>query len=96
MHGNVLTGERDMREDIRALDRRMDQLESPVEPASQVAAYNGPVVGHGMLTSEPDARLYRVEQRFELQPSGPSVEVWSARATAPCCSRPCARSHGRP
>jgi hypothetical protein len=39
------------------------QLESRVEElASQVSAYHGAFVGHGMLISELDERLRQVEQ----------------------------------
>jgi len=45
------------------LEYRVSQLEPQVgELASQVAAYHGAVVGHGILICELDERLHRVEQ----------------------------------
>ncbi len=62
MLGDLLVGQ-------RGLERRMDQLESRMdELASQVVIYHGSVVGHGVLISELDTRLRRVEQHLDLPP----------------------------
>ena len=61
---------------MEQIERRMDQLEyrvgkleSRVEKlASQVAAYHGAVVGHGVLITELDERLRRVEQDRDSPP----------------------------
>lgn len=56
--GDVLVGQREMRDEIRLLDLRMDRLEHRMdELAGQVATYHGSVVGHCVLISEMDTRL---------------------------------------
>lgn len=66
----------ELKEDIRRLNLRVDSLASRVDDlASQVASLRGEVasyhaamVGHGVLISEHDARLRRVEQHLGLPP----------------------------
>ena len=54
----------------RKVDRRMDRLAGDVAALrADVAAYHASVMGHGMLISELDERLRRVEQHLGLSPS---------------------------
>jgi cell division septum initiation protein DivIVA len=67
---DVLIGQREMKQDIQALTRRVDDLAEQVATLRQdVAGYHASVIGHGILISEHDARLNRIEQHLDLPPT---------------------------
>ena len=69
MLGDLLVGQRGMQEAIRAVDRRVDDLAGQVASLREaVDSYHAAVVGHGMLITELDERLRRVEQERDSPP----------------------------
>jgi cell division septum initiation protein DivIVA len=66
---DLIAMQREMRLDIRRLDTRVDDLTSQVASLrEEVRSYQAAMVGHGVLISEHNARLYRVEQHLNLPP----------------------------
>ena len=55
-----------VRSEIAAL--RQDTASQMASLRGEVAAYHGSVVGHGILISDLDSRLSRVEQHLDLPP----------------------------
>jgi hypothetical protein len=55
---------------LEVMDRRIDDLTSQVSGLRQtVIEYHASVLGHGILISEPEQRLRRVEQHLNLPPA---------------------------
>lgn len=70
MLGEVLSVQREMRAELNELRRRADDLDGKVDGLRQaVTAYHASVLGHGILLSELDARLRRVEHHLNLPPA---------------------------
>jgi hypothetical protein len=83
MLSSVLEGQQSMRADIQEIKgvvnqhtltlaehgRRLDDLTGQVTSLREtVTSYHASVLGHGILISELEARVRRIEQRLELSP----------------------------
>jgi hypothetical protein len=84
MLSSVLEGQQSMRADIQEIKgvvnqhtltlaehgRRLDDLTGQVTSLREaVTAYHASVLGHGILISEPDGRVRRIEQHLNLPPA---------------------------
>ncbi len=84
MLGIVLENQQEMRRDVREMrlvlnehttvlhdhGRRLDDLSAQMASLREaVTAYHATVIGHGILISELDARLRRVEHHLGLPPA---------------------------
>ena len=73
MRVEVHAGLNEVRNEVRiglaAVNRRVDDLTDQVSSLRQtVTDYHGSVMGHGMLITELDSRLTRVEHHLDLPP----------------------------
>ncbi len=67
MLGTVLSGQNEMRAQLRAMERRLSDVESGLKELRQaVTAYHASVMGHGILISELEARVQRIEAHLNL------------------------------
>jgi hypothetical protein len=68
--GDVLAGQTQMLDRMDRLELRVREIECQVkELSSQVTAYHGSVVGHGVLISELETRVQKIEERLEPLPT---------------------------
>lgn len=69
MLGDVLSVQREMRTELHELRRRVDDIDHKLGSLRQaVTEYHASVLGHGILITELDVRLRRVEQHLNLVP----------------------------
>ena len=67
---DVLSVQNDTRSEVRAQGRKLDDLANQVADLRQaLTQYHASVLGHGILITELDTRLRRVEQHLNLSPS---------------------------
>jgi ABC-type transporter Mla subunit MlaD len=60
-----------LREVVAAHDRKLDDLTSGLASLRDaVTHYHSSVLGHGMLISELDERVRRIERHLKLEPAG--------------------------
>lgn len=74
MLGTVLTSLNDLRDEMREMRARFDKLEASIKELEwglkdlrqAVTAYHASVMGHGILISELEARVQRIEAHLNL------------------------------
>ena len=70
MLGSIVTEVNDLKRKVGDLDRKVSDVDGKVDGLRQaVTGYHTSVLGHGILISELDARLRRVEQHLSLPPA---------------------------
>jgi uncharacterized coiled-coil protein SlyX len=68
--GDVLAGQTQMLDRMDRLELRIGEIERQVkELSSQVTVYHGSVVGHGVLISELETRVHKIEERLDPPPT---------------------------
>lgn len=67
---NILESQREMRVILAEHGRRLDRVEGGLDSLREaVTMYHASVLGHGVLISELDARVRRIEHHLNLPPA---------------------------
>ena len=70
MLGDLIAGQRDVRATLGALRHRLDDVAGQVDSLHEaVTMYHSSVLGHGILISQLDARVRRIEHHLDLPPA---------------------------